>query len=52
MTVTKILFMKKDTQMNLGVTCCSLSFNICPPGMWGRITTWPVSCFEHMANSK
>ena len=49
-TVTKILFMKKDTQMNLGLTCCSLSLNVCPPGMWGRVTTWPLSCFEHTAN--
>ena len=39
MTVAKILFMKKDTQMTLGMTCSSLSLNICSPGMWGRITT-------------
>lgn len=50
MTVTKILFMKKDTLMNLGMTYCSLSLTIYPPGMWGRITTWPISPFEHMAN--
>jgi hypothetical protein len=42
--------MKKDTQMTLGMACCSLSLNICPHGIGDRIATWPISCIEHMTN--